>query len=137
MFEAFGPEKYAPPGKRIAPTIADTFCIEKGAHPNEGPAEVHFGPLSLNWKHWTPEKFGDTNSFAGENLNSMVQRVAKASTNEIDAVIGLLNDVRKLVRKEGEYVISEIARFAKFKRSAQTAMKAISGELKQWDELPN
>jgi hypothetical protein len=81
----------------------------------------------------TPEITGNP---AAENLNSLIQRVAGASMDEIDRVILELQGVRAMLRNEGERVSRELAGYASLNHASMTAMKVISDSLKQWMDAP-
>ena len=75
-----------------------------------------------------------TNDPTAENLNELVRRVAGASMDEIDRVIRTLENVRDMIRSDGERVTREIAGYASLGRSTTTAMKVIVDSLKQWKD---
>jgi hypothetical protein len=68
----------------------------------------------------------------GESVNMLVQRVAGASLNEIDNVIGELRSVRDFLRSEGDRVQHEIAGYATVSQTAMASMKIISESMAQW-----
>ena len=74
------------------------------------------------------------NDPTAENLNEVVRRVAGASMDEIDRVIRTLENVRDMIRSDGERVTREIAGYASLGRSTTTAMKVIVDSLKQWKD---
>ena len=67
-----------------------------------------------------------------EGVNILVQRVAGASLNEIDNVIGELRSVRDFLRSEGDRVQREIAGYANVSQTAMASMKVISESMAQW-----
>lgn len=69
---------------------------------------------------------------AQENVNFLVQRVAGASVNEIDSVIAELQNVRELLRTEGDRVQREIASYANLSQAAMASMKVIAESMAQW-----
>jgi hypothetical protein len=71
-----------------------------------------------------------------ENLNTLIQRVAAASMEEIDRVILELQDVRDMLRSEGERVSRDISGYASLNHASMTAMKVIGDNLKQWRDAP-
>ena len=73
---------------------------------------------------------------AAENLNTLIQRVAGASMDEIDRVILELQGVRAMLRSEGERVSRELAGYASLNHASMTAMKVIGDSLKQWMDTP-
>ena len=73
---------------------------------------------------------------AAENLNTLIQRVAGASMDEIDRVILELQGVRAMLRSEGERVSRELAGYASLNHASMTAMKVIGDSLKQWMDAP-
>jgi hypothetical protein len=67
-----------------------------------------------------------------ESVNSLIQRVAGASVEEIERVIGELQNVRDVLQAEGERVQREIAGYANLSQQAMTSMKIISESLSRW-----
>ncbi len=66
------------------------------------------------------------------NVNSVIQRVAGASFDEIDQVIAALQTMKETLRHEGERVQREIVGYASLSHSAATSMKVIAESLTQW-----
>ena len=64
------------------------------------------------------------------NLDSVVQRIAGASMDEIDGVIRELEGMREMLRREAERVSFDLAAFASVSQSSMSAMKIISQSLK-------
>jgi hypothetical protein len=71
-----------------------------------------------------------------DNLNGLIRRVSGASMEEIDRVIAELQQVREMLRKEGERVGREIAGYASLSHAAMTAMKVIGESVTQWKSAP-
>jgi hypothetical protein len=69
---------------------------------------------------------------AVDNVNSVIQRVAGASFDEIDCVIAALQTMKDTLRQEGERVQREIVGYASLSHSAATSMKVIAESLLQW-----
>lgn len=72
-----------------------------------------------------------------ESINTLIRRVAAASTEEIDRVILELQGVRDMLRSEGERVSQDISGYASLSHASMTAMKVIGDSLKQWQSTPN
>ena len=72
----------------------------------------------------------------GENINTLIQRVSAASTEEIDRLIIELQGVRDMLRSEGERVSQAISGYASLSHESMTAMKVIGDNLKQWRVAP-
>ena len=70
------------------------------------------------------------------NLDSLIQRVAGASTDEIDEVISELKRMRDALHREGERLSGDIARYASLNQSLMAAMKIVSENLKEWKDAP-
>ena len=60
--------------------------------------------------------------------------VAGDSIEEIDRVIRALENVRDMMRNEGERVSREIAGYASLSHAAATAMKVIADSIHQWKD---
>ena len=71
-----------------------------------------------------------------ENINTLIQRVAAASTDEIDRLILELQGVRDMLRSEGERVSQAISGYASLSHASMTSMKVIGDNLKQWRVAP-
>ena len=69
-----------------------------------------------------------------ENLNTLIQRVAAASMEEIDRVILELERVRDMLRSEGERVSRDISGYASLSYASMSAMRVIGDNLKQWKD---
>ena len=68
---------------------------------------------------------------ANDPAVELIQRVAGLSMEEIDRVILELQDLRDTLRKEGERVSHEIARYTRLNQASMTAMKSITDSLIQ------
>jgi hypothetical protein len=117
--------------------MAEISSSEKYAQPEQRPVETpkvgeRDSPLS-----WLSNGPGASNNSAAEKLNDAIRRVASASTNEIDVVIRMLENVREMISKEGERVRAEIVSYVSLSRSAKISMKAITDGLKQWNDTAN
>jgi hypothetical protein len=68
-----------------------------------------------------------------EGVNKVVERVAGASLDEIDRVIGHLEQMRESLRREGERVQREIAGYADLSQAAMSSLKVINERLAHWN----
>jgi len=66
------------------------------------------------------------------NVNSLVQRVATTSTQEIDKLIAELQTLREYLRSESERVQREIGGYAHLSQSALASTKVIADAMSQW-----
>ena len=66
------------------------------------------------------------------NVNSLVQRVTTASTQEIDRVILELQTLRDFLQREGDRVQNEVAAYARLSQSALASTKVIADGMAQW-----
>jgi len=112
MAEVLGPEKYAP------------------AHLRE-PEQRSGGPR-LAYPHNQRSQ-----ALLSENLNATIQRIASVSIDEIDRLIHSLEDVRGLMRTEGERISREIAGYASLSYSAVATMKVMADSIKEWKGGPD
>jgi hypothetical protein len=67
-----------------------------------------------------------------DNLNLLIGRVSDASVEEIERVILALQGVGDMLRKEGEQVSREVARYASLNHAVMSAMRVIGESLAQW-----
>lgn len=67
-----------------------------------------------------------------ESVNLLIERVAGQTVAEIDRVVGELNSMRDMLRREGERVQRELTGYAGLSQSAMMSMKIISESLSQW-----
>jgi hypothetical protein len=110
---------------------------EKNAEAEQRPAEtlkVGERARPLSWLRDGPDA---SNNLPAEKLDEVIQRAASASTNEIDVVIRMLENVRAMISKEGERVRAEIASFVSLTRSANMSMKVVGDRVKQWNDGSN
>ncbi|ACI94290.1 conserved hypothetical protein [Afipia carboxidovorans OM5] len=79
---------------------------------------------------------GDTPDAAAEatvnNVNTLIQRVAGASANEIDTLIAELEGLRAFMHQEGQRVQRELASFAQLSQTAMKSTRMIADSLAQW-----
>ena len=68
---------------------------------------------------------------SAEKLESLIRSVGEASSGEIDRVISQLEDVRAMLRREGERVTQEIKGYERLSELAMSTTKNINGRLKQ------
>jgi hypothetical protein len=71
-----------------------------------------------------------------ESQDALILRVATASTEEIDRLISELQNVRDMLRREGERVNRDLASYARLNEHLMTGMKIISENLSQWKGAP-
>jgi hypothetical protein len=71
---------------------------------------------------------------AAENLNSLIQRIAAASMDDIDSVNRELESIRQVLRNEGERVRQEIAGYVRLSQASMAAMTLISESVRQWKD---
>jgi hypothetical protein len=74
-----------------------------------------------------------------EDVITVIQRLAGASLDEIDRVIGQLEHMRETRSREGQRVQREIAGYGDFSQAAMSSMKIIKESLAHWHrpELPD
>lgn len=114
MAEISGPEKFAPPERRAPEKRSDVERI----------------PVLRQQR----SEAGPINGSAVEDLNAVVRRVAGDSIEEIDRVIRALENVRDMMRNEGERVSREIAGYASLSQAAVTAMKVFADSIHKWKD---
>lgn len=114
MAEISGPEKFAPPERRTPEKRNDAERIPVLRQQRSEAAPI--------------------NGSAVEDLNAVVRRVAGDSIEEIDRVIRALENVRDMMRNEGERVSREIAGYASLSQAAVTAMKVFADSIHKWKD---
>jgi hypothetical protein len=67
-----------------------------------------------------------SNHRSAETLDSLIRRIAGASMDEIDGVIRELENMREMLRREGERISGEIAGYAGLCQASTTAVKMIA-----------
>jgi hypothetical protein len=74
------------------------------------------------------------------NVNTLIQRVAGASLQEIETLISELEGLRNLMHNEGQRVQRELAAYAQLSQTAMKSTRMIADNLQQWKraapELP-
>jgi len=108
-----GPEAYAPPVRR---------------KPDLPTSDADPVPLRQS------EGAGQTDAPAAENLNSLIQRIAAASMDDIDSVNRELESIREVLRNEGERVRQEITGYVRLSQASMAAMTLISESVRQWKD---
>jgi hypothetical protein len=66
------------------------------------------------------------------NVNTLIQRVAGVTSNEIENLIGELEELRGFMHQEGERVQRELASFARLSQTAMKSSRMIADSLAQW-----
>jgi hypothetical protein len=120
MPENLGPERYAPPHRRVqilAKVQASDLLQE----------------LKGRLVKQQPEAPVDT-ALATENLDVMIQRITMDSITEIGRVIRELENISEILRNESERVIREVSGLARLNQAAAAAKNLIAENLKQWKE---
>lgn len=74
----------------------------------------------------------DANDPAVESVNLLIERVSGQTVTEIERVVGELNNMRDMLRREGERVQRELTGYAGLSQSAMMSMKIIGESLAQW-----
>ncbi len=74
----------------------------------------------------------ETSEFAVTNINSLVQRVAGTSLQEIDNLVGELQTLRDFLLSEGERVQREIASYGELSKATLRSTKIIAESMSQW-----
>jgi hypothetical protein len=73
-----------------------------------------------------------SSEFAVSNINSLVQRVAGTSMQEIENLMGELQNLRNYLESEGERVQRELAGYAQLNQAAIKSTKIIAESMAQW-----
>src|SRR5262245_27070864 len=66
-----------------------------------------------------------------DNVANLIERVSNISVNEIDRVIGELEQIRDTLRNEGERVRRELTNYAGLSQSTVSSMKIIADTVAQ------
>jgi hypothetical protein len=66
------------------------------------------------------------------NISTLLQRVAGTSVQEVDRLIGELQQLRELLHQEGARVQREITEYAHLSQSAMQSTKIIAESLQHW-----
>ena len=66
------------------------------------------------------------------NISTLLQRVAGTSVQEVDRLIGELQQLRELLHQEGARVQREITEYAHLSQSAMQSTKIIAESLSHW-----
>ena len=123
--ERLGPEHYAPRHHRVNNIVE--------VSPVGVEAEIH--DLVRRGVGQAPQKRAETSATADplpENVDTMIGHAVGASMEEIDRLIGELQNVRDMLRKEGERLSREVSGYASLNHSVKTAMKTIRENLSRW-----
>jgi len=129
MAEKSGPEKFAPRDRR--PPEKQSDVDQAAANAVEGEIR-EFVRRDASFLHRQRSEVDAANDPAAETLNALIRRVAGDSMEEIDRVIRELENVRDMLRNEGERVSRELAGYASLSHAASAAMNVIADSIKQW-----
>ena len=66
------------------------------------------------------------------NIGTLLQRIAGTSVQEVDRLIGELQQLRELLHQEGARVQREITEYAHLSQSAMQSTKIIAESLSHW-----
>ncbi len=130
--EMSGPQQSARPSRTLRQILRDIDLAAINAGENPEPVR---GDASL--VHRQSGELATDDFAAEDDLNFLLRRVVQASVEEIDRVIYDLDDVRDMLRGEGERVSREIASYASLTHASMTAMKIITESIKQWKHVPD
>jgi hypothetical protein len=129
MADNFGPETYAPRNRR--PAEKESAPDQSAPDPIEGQIRrLVRRDLSLVQRQGS--EVGANESSVNEKLNVLLRHLAGDTIEEIDRVIRDLENVRDVLRNEGERIEREIAGFASLNHTATVAIKVISDSVKKW-----
>jgi hypothetical protein len=78
----------------------------------------------------------DSEMVAG-NINTLLQRVAGTSVQEIDRLISELQTLRDMLHNEGARVQREIVEYATLSQAAMQSTKIIAESLTHWKKIPD
>jgi hypothetical protein len=71
------------------------------------------------------------------NINTLLQRVAGASVQEIDKLIGELQTLREMLASEGARVQKEIVEYATLSQAAMQSTRIIAESISHWKKIPD
>jgi hypothetical protein len=74
----------------------------------------------------------EASEFAVNNVNSLVQRVAGTSLQEIDNLVAELQNLRDFLVSEGERVQREIAGYGELSKATLRSAKMITDNIPSW-----
>jgi len=131
--ETPGPDKYAPPDRRLPDKLGEIDQAAASAFEGEIREFVRRDVAFLRRQRVDGEHPAEP---VAESLNALIRRVSGASMEEIDRVIAELQSVRDMLTKEGDRVSREIAGYASLSHAAMTAMKVIGDSITQWKSAP-
>lgn len=77
------------------------------------------------------------NEMVASTINSLLQRVAGTSVQEIDNLITELETLRDMLHSEGARVQREIVEYASLIAGALQSTKTITESLTQWKKVPS
>lgn len=134
MTDNFGPEIYAPPNHRSAKkeSAPDQSVLD----PIEGQIR-QFVRHKLSLVQRQGSETGGSENSINASVNALLRHLAADTFDEIDRVIRDLENVRDMLRKEGERVERLVAGYARLNHAAMKATKVISDSLRQWKGDPN
>ena len=129
MADKFGPETYAPRNRRPA---------EKESAPDQSAPDQIEGQIrrlvrrDISLVQQQGSEVGANENSVNSKLNALLRHLAGDTIEEIDRVIRDLENVRDMLRNEGERVEREIAGFSSLNQATAVAIKVISDSVKKW-----
>jgi hypothetical protein len=127
--ERAGPEKYAPRNRRRSLERISASSVEDEIHKLVRRSVAQSAP--------EPQEPDASADRTPGSLDLQIGRIAGASIEEIDRLIVELQNVREMIRNEGERTNRQVTGYINLNQAVVTAIKVIHETLPQWKNPPH
>jgi transposase len=112
--------------------IKSTKAIENDQQPRENGVEGEIREFVRRDGQALRRAPENDSELVAHNISTLLQRVAGTSVQEVDRLIGELQQLRELLQQEGARVQREITEYAHLSQSAMQSTKIIAESLSHW-----
>ncbi len=113
-------------------SIKSTKAIENDQQPRENGVEGEIREFVRRDGQALRRAPENDSELVAHNISTLLQRVAGTSVQEVDRLIGELQQLRELLQQEGARVQREITEYAHLSQSAMQSTKIIAESLSHW-----
>jgi cell division septum initiation protein DivIVA len=113
-------------------TIKPTKAVENDQQPRDSGVEGEIREFVRRDGQALRRAPENDSELVAHNIGTLLQRVAGTSVQEVDRLIGELQQLRELLHQEGARVQREITEYAHLSQSAMQSTKIIAESLSHW-----
>ena len=112
--------------------IKSTKALENDQQPRENGVEGEIREFVRRDGQALRRAPENDSELVAHNISTLLERVAGTSVQEVDRLIGELQQLRELLQQEGARVQREITEYAHLSQSAMQSTKIIAESLSHW-----